>query len=690
MQSQAPTAANAETRRIDKTSSEAAPEPSVSITTVFLTSPASFHRLRRVPWGIIAPLTLFILILLAFLPALMAGFVDWDDDDLLFKLTYYRTLDADSLRWMFTTSYAGHFQPLTWLSYSLDWALWKRNFFGYHLTSVLFHAFTAITVYFLARRLIAVAYRTGESSSDSESRRGYDPALILCSALAAALFAIHPLRAESVAWLSERRDVLSGFFFVAAVASYLHYATVSGRRSFIWYFAAIFLQTLSLLSKATAATLPLVLLILDVYPLRRIAWSHSSERRRTLRVLLEKTPFFLLAILGGLRAWIAQSQAGAMYPLAEYDLLARFAQACYGLAFYIGKTAWPADLGPLYQLPPRDVLFGPMLWASAIVVALMACLAVAVRRRVPAVTAAIAAYVVILTPVLGFFQSGPQLVADRYSYLSCLGFAILAAAGLLAWIRHASLHHSRRKLAALVLSVAAALTALFHATAAQSDIWSSSIQLWARGVAVSPDSSIAHANLADALTALGDLPAAARHYRRALELQPRDPITANHFADVLLRLGDRPRATAMYEWTLRLDPNRAGAYLNLAHLLVAEGRPFDAADLLRGRTQDAPTDIDAARFLADLLSTHPDAAVRNGQEAASLAARVSESRGDHDAPALLIWATALAEAGRYDEGITTARRALGIAEQNRNDRLVYELRRRLGLFEQHKPYHSGD
>jgi Flp pilus assembly protein TadD len=146
----------------------------------------------------------------------------------------------------------------------------------------------------------------------------------------------------------------------------------------------------------------------------------------------------------------------------------------------------------------------------------------------------------------------------------------------------------------------------------------------------------------------------------------------------------------MYEWTLRLDPNRAGAYLNLARLLVADGRPFDAADLLRGRTQDAPTDIAAAGFLAELLSTHSDESVRNGEEAASLAARVSNSRGDHDAPALLIWATALAESGRFDEGIATARRALGIAELNGDDRLATELRRRLGLFAQHKPFHSGD
>jgi len=654
-----------------------------------------------VPWSIIAPPALFVLILLAFLPALMAGFVDWDDDNLLFKTTTYRALTTDSLRWMFTTSYAGHFQPLTWLSYSLDWALWKRNSFGYHLTSVLLHAFTAIIVCFLTRRLITVARQTAGNSPAAESLPDRNPALTLCSVLAAALFAIHPLRAESVAWLAERRDVLSGFFFVASVAAYLRYAAShSPARVFanrdhrtrwhFWYLAALTLQLLSLLSKATATTLPLVLLILDVYPLRRLARSGQDDFKRTFRVLLEKAPFFLLAIIGGLRAWSAQADAGAMYSLAEYGLLARFAQACYGLTFYLGKTVWPAGLGPLYQLPTSGMLPGAAICASAIVVSLLALLAIALRRRVPCVTAALAVYAVLLAPVLGFFQSGPQLVADRYSYLSCLGFAVLAAAGLFALVRRVSAGGRRRSLAAVVLACSLALTALFHATFAQSDFWSSSPALWARSVEVSPDSSIAHANYADSLAALGDLPAAAQHYRRSLELQPRDAITANHYADVLFGLGDHPRAKAMYQITLRLDPSRAGVYLNFAHLLLIDGDPAKAADLLRGRIKDSPDDLGAARFLADLLSTHCDSAVRNGEEAAALAARVSRARGHHDAHSLLIWATALAEAGRYDEGIATARRGLGLAENNLDDRLADELRRRLALFEQHKPFHYSD
>lgn len=412
---------------------------------------------RASAWRFVVPSFLVLLVLLAFMPALDAGFVYWDDDDLILNNTRYRTLDAQSLRWMFTTFYAGHFQPLTWLSYTLDWALWKREPFGYHLTNVVLHALTAVAFYFVSRRLLS--FTTGAGSTRSTP-------VVLSAALAASLFAVHPLRAESVAWIAERRDVLSGFLYVLAVGSYLRYTLrirsrplfEPGHPGWLFYVSSVLLCGASLLAKASAITLPVVLLILDVYPLRRwtiwpadpakpgispaltesLCGSASSEvlgsplqNQRHNRVWLEKVPFFILAVAAGVGALIAQKKTGVLYSYAEHDLWARFAQTCYGLTFYLWKTLWPTNLGPLYEIPPREVLFLDLLWGSLIAVPAVGFAAVRLRRRWPALMAALAVYVVVLFPVLGIAQSGPQLVADRYSYLSCLGFAVLAGAVLL-------------------------------------------------------------------------------------------------------------------------------------------------------------------------------------------------------------------------------------------------------------------
>ncbi len=702
-------------------------------------------------WRWVAPVSLILVILVAFMPALTASFVNWDDDDLLFNETRYRTVNLDTVGWMFTTSYAGHFQPLTWLSYSLDWALWKRESFGYHLTSVLLHAMTAVGFYFVARRLLLLGLggkgkdetgASGQTVSGEDGRlrdaaraeargsgvsaradpgprvapsraraRGSGPVrggisnttmLTASAAVAAALFAVHPLRVESVAWVAERRDVLSGFFYILALWFYLRHAAPislaslhengegSSHRSRRAYVAALVCCVLSLLAKASAVTMPLVLLVLDVFPLRRLGRSRMSDRGATGRVWLEKVPFLVVCLAAGGQALIAQWEQGALYPLAEHDAVARLAQACYGLFFYVWKTLWPTNLAPLYGIPARPMLLGPMLWGSAAAVAALVVIAVLCHRRLPAVTAALAFYLIQVSPVLGFAQSGPQLVADRYSYLPCLGFAVLAGAGLLWILSHCRPSGEGGTRALTALAVGGVLAALADGTFRQSDVWRSSLTLWAHGVVVSPDSSVAHVNFADAL-AEADVPLGAVHeYERALELNPRDAIAAHHLADVLMRLGDSPRAAMMYRRALELRPDLAVVLPKLAHALVASGRPHEAAVLLRNRLQLSPGDLEAAEFLADLLATYPDESVRSGEEAERLARRVNEARGGRDGAVLLTWASALAEAGRFEESIAAAEKALSIADDTEDRRLAGELQRRLELFRRHKPYHFGD
>jgi tetratricopeptide (TPR) repeat protein len=541
-----------------------------------------------------------ILVTIPFVAALNAGFVGWDDDDLLLNETHYRTLSGNSLFWMFTTSYTGHFQPLTWLSYFADFSLWSLDPFGFHLTNVLLHGGCALVFYSIARRLILLA----------------DPALqdppwgCAGAALAALLFAVHPLRAESVAWIAERRDVLSAFFLLLSVACYLRYARelpsdLPAKSRAAWYLGVLVCCALSLLAKATAVVLPLVLLILDAYPLRRFA-TESSVRRPHRWIWLDKLPLLAMSIAAGLRAVAAQQQQGAMVPLAEYGILARVLQASYGLLFYLWKTLLPFELSPLYELPAEGVTWDRLGWALVGPVLLIA-LALASRRRFPAMASALAAYVVLLAPVLGFAQSGPQLVADRYSYLSCMGFALLLAAGAIRAVRWLTRRRWTGCRAALGLTIAVVLTFLQHATARQCDVWRSGLTLWSHALRVCPDGAIAHANYADALGDVGNLDLAMAHYRRSLALQPRDAITAHHFADVLRVRGDPDGAIGMYLRTLQLDPSRTEAHFRLAQLLVDRGRAAQAALVMRERLRLAPEDQRAAAFLADLLAAHPGA-----------------------------------------------------------------------------------
>ena len=631
------------------------------------------------------PVGLVILILLAFMPALDAGFVHWDDDDLLLLNTRYRELSGESLHWMFSTSYAGHFQPLTWLSYTLDYALWDGSPFGYHLTNVLLHVLTALAFYLVVRRLLAVA--------PGESGIARSAPYVLSAGLAAALFAVHPLRAESVAWIAERRDVLGGFLYVAAVGCYLRYvgeppgAPAARRRLF--YGAAVGLAVLSLLSKATAMTLPFVLLVLDVYPLRRLAPQRAYGAVSQRLVWLEKLPFLALAVWTAARALHAQAEGGALYGLAQHDTAARLGQACFGLAFYIWKTIWPSGLGPLYEIPPREVLLGPMFWGSLAAIAVLGGVAVKARRRWPAIPAALAVYVVILAPVLGLAQAGPQLVADRYSYLPCMGFAVLGAAWLVRALRRGSWWDFPHRRPALGLLAAIVIVALEHATYEQADVWLSPLKLWKRGVQVSPTSPVAHINYADALFANAAPGDAAWHYEKGLELNPHDPVGLHHFADLLYQFGDTEGAIRHYLRSLQVDPNRPRACLSLARLFVDTGQPRLALRVLRDGAERNPDAIGLIDYLARVLASHPDDTVRNGEEAVAWAKHVRDARGATDVPALTTLATALAEAGRFDEAVATAERALLLAEEKTADLHANRLRKRLRMFRDDQPYHLG-
>src|SRR5881628_637285 len=378
---------------------------------------------RRGFW--LVPALIALVTFAAFLPVLQNQFVDWDDQRNFLDNHHYRGLGWTHLRWMWTT-HLGHYIPLTWMTLGLDYLLWGMNPVGYHLTSLLLHVTNAVVFFFVVRWLLTRAL-------PSPSERGY--ALAVSAGVAALVFAIHPLRVESVAWVTERRDVLSGLFYLVAILLYLR-ACEGMARGRGWYWLSVAVFVCALLSKSMVVNLPVVLVILDVYPLRRLGGSIGWRSEPARRVYVEKIPFVLLAAAASAIAVMAQSSVHAVASLAQLSVPGRVAISTYGLSFYLWKMVVPVNLSPVYELrPPVNPWATPFLLSYGVVLALTA-IALALRRRVPGLPAAWVAYIVVLLPVLGIFQSGPQIAADRYTYLAGLGWAVLAGAGLLSvWRR---------------------------------------------------------------------------------------------------------------------------------------------------------------------------------------------------------------------------------------------------------------
>jgi hypothetical protein len=293
----------------------------------------------------LVPLLVAIATFVAFLPALRNGFVAWDDDKNFLANPHYRGLGWIQLRWMWTTFHLGHYVPLSWMTLGLDYVLWGMNPLGYHLTNIVLHVANAVLVYVLARRILQLS---GAAPSEDRERS--------LAAFAALVFALHPLRVESVAWVTERRDVLSGFFYLSTVLLYLRAATQPAR--FVrWYVLALLSFVCALLSKATSVTVPVVLLILTVYPLHRISASMVRSPRSALRsrAVLDLIPFALLS------AATAVLSIVALHAPTQLDTPAKVAVSAYSIVFYLWKTVVPAGLSPIYEMPQRVDHLGPRI-----------------------------------------------------------------------------------------------------------------------------------------------------------------------------------------------------------------------------------------------------------------------------------------------------------------------------------------
>lgn len=480
--------------------------------------------------------------LVAFLPTLHNGFVSWDDPENFIDNPHYRGLGPAGLRWMFTTLHMGHYIPLSWVTLGLDYLLWGMNPAGYHLTNLLLHTATAVTLYFLALRLLRLALPAGSAERD----------LRLGAAAAALLWAVHPLRVESVVWITERRDVLSGLFYVTAALAYVKSAAPEDARGGAprprWYWASFALFTAALLSKSITVTLPAALLVLDVYPLRRL----GGERGwRQWRVWIEKVPFFAAAAVASAVAFVALLPVGNAASLSGLDVPQRTVLSVYGLAFYVRKLLLPLGLSPLY---PINITVTWMDFAFVIAASLFAAVGV---RRWPAFTAVWVVYALTLFPVLGFLQNGPQAAADRYTYLSSLGWSLLAGA-VIAW---------RWAGAGVLRSVFAVwLCALAFLTWQQTHVWRDSITLWTQARLISPDSRAPHFNLARAYEQAGRYAEALAEYEEVRRLSRDNSMWYVPIGRMYEKSGAERTALALYRHALAEKPGRPEACQAAARL----------------------------------------------------------------------------------------------------------------------------
>jgi len=483
-------------------------------------------------------------------------FLHYDDDRYITGNEWVRGgLSWSGVRWAFTTFHVANWHPLTWLSHMLDVQLFGVASGSHHLVNALLHAANAGILFLVLIALTGMPRR---------------------SALVAVLFAVHPLHTESVAWIAERKDVLSTFFGFLMLRAYARHARVPCLRNYLPVFLCL---SLSLLSKPMWVTAPFLLLLLDYWPLQRVEGSpigtgagcHDVPRLRRSRLIAEKVPLFALSLLSSAITMVAQGRGGALVPAEMIGVGARAGNAVVSYARYLGKTFWPSSLALLYPYPPG----GPPVWQVAGAAGLLAAITVLVLlrwRRAPWLTVGWFWFLGTLVPVIGIVQVGVQAMADRYTYLPAIGVFIA-----LTWegVRIASERPRRaqRILWALPIGVVAALTVL---TWRQTGYWADQEVLFRHTIAVTEDNGRANLNLSQALGAKGRYDEALVYAAETARLEPTYAPAHNNFGFMLYKAGRVDEAIVQFERAIRVQPEYADAHHNLGIAYGKKGRVQDA------------------------------------------------------------------------------------------------------------------
>lgn len=609
-------------------------------------------------------------------------FVNFDDEVYVYQNPEITGgLTAKSVAWAFTHPHARNWHPLTTLSHMLDCQLFGMNAGGHHFTNVLLHSATAAALFLALWQM---------------TRRLWPGAFV------AALFALHPLHVESVAWIAERKDVLSALFFALTLAAYVRYTRAKGR-----YLSVIVAFALGLMCKPMLVTTPVVLLLLDFWPLRRFHLGRG--------LIIEKLPLFALAGASCLATLIAQSGAGA---LAALPLGWRLKNAIVTPVVYIAQMCWPAGLAAFYPFRAGGPSLAETIAAGAVLI-VVTFAAWRLRKSQPWLIVGWSWYLIMLLPVIGIIPIGLQSHADRYTYLPQIGLYVA-----LSWTL-ASFERLEPLLASGAAAVLLGLAALaFH----QTEFWRNSRTLWLHAAAVTRDNEVAENNLGLLDAHDGKLDSAIAHYQRAIHVQTsrgaaRYDLTValaeNNLATALARQGKIDEAIIHYTRAIELRPDYADAFYNLGTLLLQRDNREQAIDALRAAIRLRPQDAAAHARLGDalhaeraeadaraeyetalqlapdapwaiyslvwLLATSRDEHVRDGERAAEIAKRGLQLRGGEDVAMLRALAAACATQGRFADAIDVAEQAARLALARQDDAMMQTLQGDAQLYREHVP-----
>jgi hypothetical protein len=475
------------------------------------------------------------------------GFVDYDDFQYVTRNPVVaRGLTPEGMRWAFTTLYASNWHPLTWLSHMLDVQLFGMNPAGHHGVNLLLHLANSLLL------LLALARMTGA---------------LRPSLLVALLFALHPLHVESVAYVAERKDLLSTFFFMLVLLAYHAYVQAPGVRRHLVLAA---LLTLGLLAKPMLVTLPFVLLLLDFWPLRRVfPHPHGEGDGMTGNsvgpLLLEKVPLLLLVAGSSVITYVAQDRGGSVSHGGGINFVVQAGNACISYLSYLGKTVWPQNLAVFYPFNPAAVTFTRVGLALGVLL-LISWVMLRSWQRLPFLAVGWLWYLGMLVPVIGFVQVGGQAMADRYTYLPLIGIFIIVAWGVeevaVRW---------RLPDGVVLAGCCFLLICLGLASWRQAGSWRDSFTLFSRAAAVTSGNWLAHHNLGTAYIDRGEPDEALRHLREALRIRPDYASAANNIGNVYFNLGRRDDALHAYREAMVMDPDFVPARRNLVRALLRWG-----------------------------------------------------------------------------------------------------------------------
>jgi protein O-mannosyl-transferase len=648
---------------------------------------------RRQKWVVCA--SLGALVLAVFSQALRCSFVGLDDPDYVtLNTNIQHGLNWRSVAWAFTTGHAANWHPLTWMSHTLDCQLYGLDPAGHHLTNLLLHLASSVLLFLLLNRLTGALWR---------------------SVWVAAVFALHPLRVESVVWVAERKDVLSTFFWMLSVWTYVRYAEefkVQSSKFKVFYVLALVLFAFALMSKPMVVTLPFVLLLLDYWPLGRLEFGP----RFSWRLVVEKIPFLLLAVGASVVTFFVQNRSGVVASLAAIPLGDRLANVPVSYVRYLAKIFWPSGLAVFYG---REEWNSYEVAGAVLLLGLVTFFVLRQLRPQPYLAVGWFWFLGMLVPTIGLVQYGHQSLADRYTYLPSVGITIMVAWGLCEFAaRQPLLLKGFAALAALAVAVCATLTPR------QIAFWKTPVSLYVRAADISDQDYQTCFNIGCAAMEQGNFARAARCFERALKVAGKGAPTSflaetkNDLGCALLEQGQIPDAISNFESALvlkpaypqafynmgrafqtnnqpdvaadcfqralALDPGVADIHYKLGNALVQLGRPAQAIDQYSQALKLRPGMDDAANNLAWLLATCSDRSLRDGTRAVELARQASEHSHNRNPVILGTLAAAYAETGKLSEAVATAEQAHELAQAQTNRSLAAALESQL------QKYQSGN